>query len=51
MSELSGKVIIFDSEEEAKMWFKTIEDVNYCNKVESKRLEFEGFIKRNDENS
>jgi hypothetical protein len=43
--ERSGKVIIFDSEEDAKVWFASIEEVMKENKIASKRIEMESWIK------
>jgi hypothetical protein len=43
--ERSGKVIIFDSEEDAKVWFASIEEVINKSKVESKKIEMESWMK------
>jgi hypothetical protein len=41
--ELSGKLIIFDSEANAQLWFKTISEVETRKRCEAKEREFEQF--------
>jgi hypothetical protein len=43
--EQSGKVIIFDTEEEAKIWFEAIKDTKNRGMIESKRMEMESWMK------
>lgn len=44
--ELTGKVIIFDSEEDAKVWFESINEVIYKGKIESERMKMESWMKK-----
>jgi rubrerythrin len=41
--ELTGKAIVFDSEENAQLWFKTIQEVETQKICEAKEREFERF--------
>jgi outer membrane protein assembly factor BamD (BamD/ComL family) len=41
--ELSGKVIIFKTEDEAKIWYETIEDAMKHREIESAKRDFESW--------
>lgn len=43
--ELTGKVIIFDNEEDAKIWFDSIKETNHKIKIENLKLIYEEAIK------
>ncbi|MCX8129765.1 MAG: hypothetical protein N3I35_06665 [Clostridia bacterium] len=44
--EQTGKIIIFDSEETAKIWFKTINEVKKASKVEALYMDFNEWVNK-----
>lgn len=47
--ELTGKVIIFKSDDEAGMWFKCIQKIKHQSFIESKEREFQSWKSRMEE--
>jgi hypothetical protein len=45
--ELTGKVIIFESEEDAKMWFEVITETNRATAIDSLKRDMERYIEAN----